>query len=86
MVGAPGQVVEQPGTLDAGQATVAPIHPARQPFQIAPIAVEGGAGQAVLGPDGIEEALDARAVVTAQLGQLLDQLAAFGRSGNKGHG
>ena len=84
VAGAPGQVVEQPGTFDAGQATVASIHPTRQPFQVAAIAVQGGAGQAVLGPDRIEEALDAhtrRRAARAVAGPA----GGVRRGGNKGH-
>ncbi len=85
MTGAPGEVIEQPGAIEASQATRGAITPAREPFEIAPIAVQAGARKAVFGPGGVEEALDADVVVVAQLGQVLHELAAQCGGGGVGH-
>ncbi len=56
--GAPAQIVEQGGTVDAQQAATSAIAPTRQPFQIAPITLQGLPRHALLGPEPVEKPFD----------------------------
>ncbi|MNV37353.1 hypothetical protein D3C71_1288690 [compost metagenome] len=83
--GAPRQVIKQTCAIDPGQATASTVAPARQSFQIAPIAVQRRTRQALLGPDDIQKPLDGTFIRVTQRRQLLHQLATFGGSAGSGH-
>ena len=87
MPGAPAQVVEQAGTVDALQPAAGTVAPARQLFQIAPIGVLGLPRQPVLGPGRFDEARNRPRIGIAQRRQRMGQAAAVGGGQSSGrHG